>query len=397
MPDATPAQPPPLSHPLAMDTDKIKKYLPLAAAGVLGVGAAGMGWMLVQRPVPGQAGGNGANQQPAVPMAQMVVATQAVSAGDEINPDDLKVVYVPVDVLPPSAFGSIASLLQADAFSASDADGKQGPRVAASPIAAGQPIMTEHLAPAGAEGGLAALLQSGKRAMTVNVDAYSGLRGFLLPDSRVDIVSTLRGDGPPIARTIVQDVRVLAVDGTLAGRAKVEATDGEKLNEEGPKSSVTLLVTPEQAARIELAYANGAPRMVLRAAGDRTLSRFEGLTLTELTGRKKDEAAPRDPWAGDDEDAVDPFAPGGQIASIGGNAPIEAPGPVGAIGDATPIEATAPNSPATRPAGPPRPAPHVVEVIRGGVSDRATVPDRPSQKPAEPAQQGDTPATASDE
>ena len=352
-----------------METEKLKKYLPLAAAGVLGVGAAGLGWTLVQ-PQPVARNGNGpiVDQKPAVPMANMVVAARAISAGDPIDPAALKTVEVPVDVLPPTAFGSVAAMMRSDAFDG----GAAGPRVAAGFIAQGQPIMAEHLAPAGSDGGLAALLSEGMRAYTLDVDTYTGLRGFLQPDARVDIVTTLRGDGGSIARTIVQDIRVLAVDGTLAGRAEsVEATDGEKLSEEGPKNSVTLLVTPEQAARIELAKANGSPRLILRAAGDRTLSRFEGLSLAELTGKKPEQPAPQsDPWGTVAGSAPDPFDAGNQVASLGGE-PIEQPGPVGGAGGAEPADA-----PASRPA--PR-KPHVVEVIRGGVSDKAVVPGRAAQ------------------
>ena len=373
-----------------MDTDQIKKFLPLATAGVLGVGAAGMGWVLVQRPAPVRHAANGEviEQQPAFDMAPMVIASKAISAGDPIGAEALEIVSIPADVRPDTAFASVAELLSVDGF---ENAGAATPRIAAGYIAVGQPVMGEHLAPLGAEAGLAAMFGEGQRAITIHVDTYTGLRGFLQPNARVDIVSTLHGQGQPSVRTIVQDIRVLAVDGTLAGRAKVDATDAEKLNEEGPKNSVTLLVTPEQAARIELAYANGTPRLVLRGAGDRALSRFEGLTLAELSGQqpKWGEPLAGDPWSAMTGGAPEPLATEGHIASIGVES-IEAPGPVGGAGDAEPT-----TRPAELPALPKAPRPHVVEIIRGGVSDRAVVPDR-SATPTTPTPPTTAPAADAD-
>src|SRR5690606_33654717 len=119
------------------------------------------------------------------------------------------------------------------------------------------------------EAGLQALIPEGMRAITIEVNEFSGLAGMIRPGAIVDVMSTLQGSGEDaMARTIVQGVRVTAVG------QRVSALE-EQDEEAGPARSVTLLVTPEQAEKIELAAVTSRPRLVLRSPADTepTLSR----------------------------------------------------------------------------------------------------------------------------
>ncbi|MGH6729506.1 MAG: Flp pilus assembly protein CpaB, partial [Sphingomicrobium sp.] len=86
------------------------------------------------------------------------------------------------------------------------------------PITAGQPITRGALVGPQDRGFLAAALGSGMRAITVPVNASTGVAGFVFPGDHVDIVLTQEvtggGDGPPlkVSETIVRNVRVLATD-----------------------------------------------------------------------------------------------------------------------------------------------------------------------------------------
>ena len=93
--------------------------------------------------------------------------------------------------------------------------------VVRNPITAGQPITNGSLVRPGDRGFLAAALGPGMRAITVPVQAQTGVAGFVFPGDRVDMVLTQEvtggGDGPSlkVAETIIRNLRVLAVDQSM--------------------------------------------------------------------------------------------------------------------------------------------------------------------------------------
>src|SRR4051812_42510317 len=110
------------------------------------------------------------------------------------------------------------------------------------------------------------------RAMTLQVDEFSGVAGMLVPGCHVDVIAAIQGaNGEPVARTIVQNVKVQAVGQKLTV-APPAANEQKKENANEPAAeptrSVTLLVTPEQAEGLELACSTGRPRLVLRSGRD---------------------------------------------------------------------------------------------------------------------------------
>lgn len=387
-----------------INVDKIKQFAPIGAAGVLGLAAAGIGWMLVS------SSGNGPVQQiAAVDFDEIVVAARDLPAGYALTADDLTFMKVESGSTPSSAFADISSLVEAVGE-----DGTARPRVLTHPVSAGQPVMALHLAEEETPEGLAALVQPGMRAISIQVDSAHGLKGMLLAGSRVDIVATVSAESDTIARTVAQDVLVLAVGGVFrdAPKATVEDEDDPYKNPEDRGRDITLMVTPEQAARIDLAFASGRPRLVLRGGGDRELSPFTGLTLAELAGLKKDDPQAFDPWGGNYNEqpyewepstvSTDPEPAAPVVIDKAGGAKI-----VGAAGiDLNPIatpstdvpsaegdesvqkQPEAPSAdptqskpqPDPRPTVRPRPAkPRTVEIIRGGVSSVEVVPP-PSKK-----------------
>src|SRR4029079_13746900 len=89
-------------------------------------------------------------------------------------------------------------------------------------LAKGDLLLTSDALNPGDRGFLAAVLGSGMRAVTVGVDAVSGLSGLVWPGDRVDLILTQAQDRAdiPLARrvsgeTVLHDVRVLAIDRQL--------------------------------------------------------------------------------------------------------------------------------------------------------------------------------------
>jgi len=128
---------------------------------------------------------------------------------------------------------------------------------------------------------MAALIPSGMRAYTVQTSRVaSKVAGFILPGNRVDVLMTLRGsfsdaNGGGSTTTLLQAVEILAV-GNL-----IDAPAGNQVNS-NEVESVTLLVSPEQAARLDLGQAVGQLTLSLRNADDLSESDTQPATLADI-------------------------------------------------------------------------------------------------------------------
>ena len=132
-------------------------------------------------------------------------------------------------------------------------------RVITSAMLRGEPLLQARLASAGATGGLSALLQEGRRAVTVKVNEIVGVAGFALPGNFVDVmVHTTDPQNQPISRIVLERIRVLAV----AQDAGAQDSKPRVVN------AVTLDVSPAEAERLDLARSVGTLSLVLRSQGD---------------------------------------------------------------------------------------------------------------------------------
>jgi pilus assembly protein CpaB len=146
----------------------------------------------------------------------------------------------------------------------------------------GQPVIESLLAPIGSGSGLQALVPEGMRAITVEINEFSGVGGLLQPGCHVDVIATIidSEDNDKLARTIVENVRVISVGQRMS--SKDEAEEGDRMSK-----SVTLIASPQDAEAIELAAATGRPRLVLRGGNDHGSAATDGVTLAELRGSPK--------------------------------------------------------------------------------------------------------------
>jgi pilus assembly protein CpaB len=121
------------------------------------------------------------------------------------------------------------------------------------------------------QGGLPSVMPKGWRAVAIKVDAGSSVGGFVLPHTRVDVVSVVRqNENNTYSKIILQNVLVLAVD-TLAGRPE----DGKQAL---VSNTVTLQVTPQQAETLAMARELGTLNLILRAYGDEDKVATTGVT-----------------------------------------------------------------------------------------------------------------------
>ncbi|MGB7157935.1 MAG: Flp pilus assembly protein CpaB, partial [Tepidisphaeraceae bacterium] len=232
----------------------VKTWLPICLALVLGVIAA----KLANDAVSSRKGDN------ATAAVKLVVAKRPIAPGEALAAEDLEIRPIAADAPPEGAYTSPSDLVG---------------RTAQAQLVKGQPVTESMLAPQGTASGLQALVPPGMRAMTVEVNEFSGVGGMVTPGSRVDVISIMQDPhlAESMSRTIVQNVLVKAV-------GQSTSTDTEKKDAIEIVKSVTLIVTPRQAEAIQLSTLSGRPWLILRGNGDSTVAALGGTTLTELRG-----------------------------------------------------------------------------------------------------------------
>lgn len=131
-------------------------------------------------------------------------------------------------------------------------------------IISGQPITDDLVVHPGDRGFLAAVLGIGNRAVSVPVNATSGIAGFIFPGDRVDLILTSKfnskgADGKSLTRyvtnTLLRGIRVLAID------QKTESKNGEV----NPAKTVTMEVSPKQAEKVAIGMAVGSLSLSLQS------------------------------------------------------------------------------------------------------------------------------------
>ena len=140
----------------------------------------------------------------------------------------------------------------------------------------GEPIVPSKVFKRGEAGFLSGVLTPGMRAVTIAVSAETGTGGFILPGDRIDVVvvfdveveNIMTGDTDDhvVSETVLEDVRVLAIDQVVSMDTNTEEST-ETLSD--VVETVTLEVTPNQAEAIAVVDRMGRLSLALR-------SRIEG-------------------------------------------------------------------------------------------------------------------------
>jgi pilus assembly protein CpaB len=191
---------------------------------------------------------------------QIVVAIRDLPVGATLTRNDVALLDWYGTSLPAGAFTKIESSLG---------------RPVRSPVVAMLPIVERDLGVAGAGIGLAGIIPVGMRAMTVRSNEILGVAGFLYRGSHVDcmVTFTLPGGKFPQAQTVLQNIEVLAVGQTIEPDPQSKP---QKVNE------VTLLLTPEDSLKLELASAQGNIQFVLRSGADHEHAESLPTTLDQV-------------------------------------------------------------------------------------------------------------------
>ncbi|MGO0121780.1 Flp pilus assembly protein CpaB [Desulfothermobacter acidiphilus] len=148
-------------------------------------------------------------------------------------------------------------------------------QITRTPLVAGEVLLASKLASDKDEQRELALgLKEGERALTLGVDTVTGVGGALRAGDRVDVLGVMdMPDGNFVQVLVANNVRVLGV-----GKGD---KSGDKFYDH-----VTLAVTPQQAARINLASVKGRLRLVLRNPKDADRIQLAPMRVKDLEGQE---------------------------------------------------------------------------------------------------------------
>ena len=190
---------------------------------------------------------------------EALAAARALPVGTLLDKDDLRELSLD------------SGAIDADHFVVADSTSAEALRGFAvrEAIAEGAPITRSAIVGPDQKGFLATVLRPGSRAVTIRVGPATSHAGLIDPGDRVDVILSAElvvdgGDRSVVARTIVEDVRVVAIDRRPGTGAEPAASAGE----DGRRKEIvtaTLEASPAQGDRLVLGEHEGRLSLAVRS------------------------------------------------------------------------------------------------------------------------------------
>ena len=177
----------------------------------------------------------------------LVVAKADLPMGAMITAEDVRLIDYPVNAFPQGGFEAIEDVVD---------------RSVTGQILANEPVISGRVTEKGAGFGLAPLIKQGYRAIAVAVNQVSGVSGFILPGSKVDVLLTANGIGGSsenLTTTVLENVTVLTT---------VHSQEADANGQPQNVPVVNMLLKPEDARLLTLATQEGRIQLVLRNPKD---------------------------------------------------------------------------------------------------------------------------------
>lgn len=183
-----------------------------------------------------------------VPMAQRIVAAHDLPAGTRLESEHLMIRSYPAalvssDSLPPERYTELTGT------------------VLRTPLRSGDPVLPVHAA-AHQPGTFSSHLASGRRAITMPVDAINSVSGLLQPGDLIDLYVSFEYQRRRITAPLLQGVLVLATG------ASTQYVQEPGTTRPTPYATVTLDAAPEDAVKLVAARQSGIITAVLRPPHD---------------------------------------------------------------------------------------------------------------------------------
>jgi pilus assembly protein CpaB len=198
----------------------------------------------------------------AVPHSDVVIAKNTIPAHTRISADMLEVRSYPVDMIHPEAGRDISLFVGG---------------IARSEIVRGEQILSSRIYTEERSATLSYRIPENMRAVAIPVNEVTGVAGYITPGDTVDVLLTIENekinDGAVTTFTLLQKVSVMAI-----GELPREVEDDESRL----VSTVTLMVTPEQAEVLAFSYQSGSFHLVLRSPVDETVVTLDAYGISNF-------------------------------------------------------------------------------------------------------------------
>lgn len=182
----------------------------------------------------------------------VIVAKVDILPKTKITPDMVQEIKIPAEYLQPGAVQDMRTAVGA---------------IAREQIAAHEQIIERRLIVQGKAVGFTGAIPPDKRAVTVAVTEVTGVAGFIKPGDYIDIIVTFDAGtvGDHVSNVMLQNVLVLAVNrDPEIGVNETTGTGKDTPKDAIKTTTVTVAVSPDEAAKLALAEEKGKIRMALR-------------------------------------------------------------------------------------------------------------------------------------
>ncbi len=187
----------------------------------------------------------------------LMAAARDLPAGTRLKKSDLKKVSVPDRDSPSGVYLAETELLN---------------RALLFPVVANEVLTAGKIASIAGVEGVPSIIPAGYRAVSVLVSDASSAAGLILPRAHVDVICSRTGSlNEAVSNLILQDVQVLSVGRVTELQMAAPDAKGSSVAvnpSTGTQRAVTLLVTPEDSSKLEMAKNNGKISLSLRNPSD---------------------------------------------------------------------------------------------------------------------------------
>jgi pilus assembly protein CpaB len=216
---------------------------------------------------------------------QVLVSNADLFWGTKLTPEMMQLQEFPSGAIPEGHFTSLEAIKD---------------RVLLVDLKRSELLLESKLAPLGTTGGgVAAVTDINKRAMSVKVDDVIGVAGFIKPGDRVDVMVTIEPEGGKqanmMSKMILENVKVLASGTQMERKGKDE--------EPKPVQVITVEVDVEEAEKLALASTQGKLRLALRNPlnNEKVLTKGANVGALLSSYRPKETAKPKAKVKGEGE------------------------------------------------------------------------------------------------
>jgi pilus assembly protein CpaB len=208
---------------------------------------------------------------------QVVVAAQHLQVGSPVNTSTMAVRTVPQEYVN-------SDVITADMFDSVDG------AIINQPLERGKMLSSDYF-DLNIPEDFSGTIRMGYRAVTVQVGEINSISGLIRPGNFVDIATRIHAgnisgetDSGEVIMPVLEDVLVLATDQKSARPNEDEFKNLQVSQRRQSYDTLTLEVTPEQAALLTLAEAHGSIVATLRNPDDTAGLRYNRIGLSDLVG-----------------------------------------------------------------------------------------------------------------